>query len=187
MFFKTNPLECSAGHTVQYKWSWGDGTYTGPEVWRDWLYIESWYHTYETPGTYQVKVMARCTHDTSVTSGWSIPLEVTIVEPEPPTPGEWVDVASWEGTGSQTTETFYVNASEWRVQWSLRNTDPGWDLDPWVAISVRDSGDNRVDFIMSEDSWGTSYIHSGPGSFFLRLDGGIYTEWDVAAQVRYGE
>ena len=185
MFFKTNLLNCSQGHSVQYKWRWGDGTYSDSEDGREWIYIESWYHTYETPGTYQVDVMARCTSDPSVTSGWSEVLEVTIVEPEPPAPGEWLNVATWEGTGSRTTETFYVNASEWRIKWSLRATEPDWDYEPWLLISVRDNGGNYVATIMSSDSWGTGYVHSGPGNFFLELDG-IFTEWDVAVQVRHG-
>ncbi len=185
MFFETDPVSCSQDHTVQYRWSWGDGTYSrSGDGTREWLYIESWYHTYSTPGEYAVKVMARCARDHSVTSPWSDPLVVTIEEAEDPPPTDWVVVGRWKGTGSRTTETFYVEAREWRVKWSLRDTEPGRDFDPWVSIRIRDSEDRRVDSVMSDDLWGVSYVHHGPGRYFLRITGGIYTEWEVTAEVR---
>ena len=64
-------------HSVQYLFDWGDGTDSG------WLPVgtataqKSW----PTPGTYLIKVQARCATHTSVVSGWSDTLSVAISIP----------------------------------------------------------------------------------------------------------
>lgn len=80
MFFGTGGAACSNGHSVQHQWDWGDGTYS------EWLYIERWYNTWDSPGTFEVKVRARCAQAPTVVSAWSKPLTVTIPPPPPPSP-----------------------------------------------------------------------------------------------------
>ena len=64
----------NVGHRIQYFFDWGDGTNSG------WLSAEvpiaskSW----STAGTYPVKAKARCATDTSLESGWSGVLPVTV-------------------------------------------------------------------------------------------------------------
>ena len=64
----------SLGHSVQYKFDWGDGTESG------WLPVgtTSASKAWSTPGAKSVKVKARCSGDTSVESGWSPILTVNI-------------------------------------------------------------------------------------------------------------
>jgi immune inhibitor A len=76
----------SLGHTVQYRFDWGDGTDSG------WLAsgITSASKSWGSAGTYQVKARARC-KEHLVESGWSAPLSVTISKPikGPDLKGSW--------------------------------------------------------------------------------------------------
>jgi hypothetical protein len=68
----------SRGHKVQYLFDWGDNTDSG------WLPVgtskakKSW----TSPGTYSVKVKARCATNVNVISDWSEPVVVTITLPK---------------------------------------------------------------------------------------------------------
>jgi hypothetical protein len=79
----------SLGHPIQYLFDWGDGTTSG------WLALgttsvaKSWL----SASTCSVKAQARCATDTSVVSGWSGILSVTINSPDPALPG--VPTSDW--------------------------------------------------------------------------------------------
>ncbi len=62
----------SRGHSVQYQFDWGDGQQSG---WGS----ASGSHTW-SPGSYGVKVRARCTVDPSIVSSWSSSKSVSISE-----------------------------------------------------------------------------------------------------------
>ena len=72
--YTTDGSISSTGNPVQYLFDWGDGTDS------DWLPVgyfsasKSW----ASPGTYQIKVQARCANQTMVVSPWSETLSVTI-------------------------------------------------------------------------------------------------------------
>jgi hypothetical protein len=80
--YSTSGAASSAGHGVQYLFDWGDGSNS------DWLPAgtttasKSW----SSAGAYSVKSQARCSTDTSITSGWSSAVGVTIVCPTPGAP-----------------------------------------------------------------------------------------------------
>ena len=63
--FASGGSVCSQGHGVEYRFDWGDGSFSG------WSSAAGASHSWATPGTYTVKVQARCAVDTSVLSGWS--------------------------------------------------------------------------------------------------------------------
>jgi Zn-dependent metalloprotease len=73
--FTTGGSSSDFGDPVQYLFDWGDGTTSG------WLAVgvtgasKSW----NNPGTYQVKVQARCATHTDVLSSWSQELSIDIV------------------------------------------------------------------------------------------------------------
>jgi C1A family cysteine protease len=72
--YTTGGSSSSYGHDVQYLFDWGDGTDS------DWLPVgttsaSKWWGL---PNTYTVKTKARCATDTSIESGWSEPLSVTV-------------------------------------------------------------------------------------------------------------
>jgi len=63
--FSTGGASCSQGHPVEYRFDWGDGTYSS------WSSTPTASHYWTAPGTYHVKAQARCSVDSSITSPWS--------------------------------------------------------------------------------------------------------------------
>lgn len=95
----------------------------------------------------------------------------------------WVQVGSWVGNGSRTTETFRVSASEWKVSWQLRDLRPDWEIRPWIIFRVVDSTGRRVRYVDTTDAWGETHIRTEPGDFYIEILGsGTFTEWTITAQ-----
>jgi len=186
MFFKTDPVSCSQGNPVQYRWSWGDGTYSRTDDGtREWLFIESWFTTYQAPGVYEVRVMARCARDHSVTSAWSDPLVVTIVEDETPPPPAWREVGSWSGSSDRFTERFTISAGpgDWRIRWTARSTSEHRP-DPWLWVRLYRVGEERSKSSeVYRDTSGVSYVHEGPGTYYLEIQPSV-TSYTVIVEER---
>jgi len=73
--FSSGGASCSEGHSVQYRFDWGDGTSSA------WGASTSASKSYTSAGSYPVKAQARCAHNTSVVSSWSSSRSVTITAP----------------------------------------------------------------------------------------------------------
>lgn len=73
--YSTGGASCSDGHSVQYWFDWGDGTYSS------WSSSTTASKSWSSPGTYQVRAQARCSSDSSVVSSWSPSRTVTITAP----------------------------------------------------------------------------------------------------------
>ncbi len=69
--FSTGGSSCNQGHSVQYRFDWGNGVYSS---WGS----SSQSYSYSSAGTYTVKAQARCSSDNSVVSSWSSGKSVTI-------------------------------------------------------------------------------------------------------------
>ena len=82
--YSTGGSISNLGHTVQYRFDWGDGSYS------DWSSSTSASKSWASTGTFQVKAQARCATD-SVESNWSNVLSVTIgtVTEGPDLTGSW--------------------------------------------------------------------------------------------------
>lgn len=68
---------CSKGHAVEYRFDWGDSSTSSYSSY------PSASHSWTSPGTYRVKVRARCSTDTAVVSEWSPEKLVTIAAAGP--------------------------------------------------------------------------------------------------------
>jgi uncharacterized repeat protein (TIGR02543 family) len=69
--YSTDGATSSLGHTVEYRFSWGDGEESSwGEATRS--------HSYSSEGTYYVKARARCVTHTNIISNWSSSRSVTI-------------------------------------------------------------------------------------------------------------
>ncbi|MFX0135517.1 MAG: LamG-like jellyroll fold domain-containing protein [Candidatus Hodarchaeota archaeon] len=69
--FNTGGSTSNLGHTVEYRFDWGDGT---PLTWGD----STQSHVYNIVGTYQIQAQARCQTHTSVLSNWSQSMSISI-------------------------------------------------------------------------------------------------------------
>jgi hypothetical protein len=74
----------SLGHSIEYRFDWGDGTFS------DWSSSsrasKSWSHA----DNYLVRAQARCANHPSVESGWSDSFTVTISNVGPDLTGQWI-------------------------------------------------------------------------------------------------
>ncbi len=70
----------SLGHSVQYRFNWGDGNYS------EWSSSTSATHLWSSPGNYMVQSQGRSSANPDITSGWSGSKSVTINPVPVPTP-----------------------------------------------------------------------------------------------------
>ena len=94
----TGGSSSSLGHNVQYLFDWRDGTDSG------WLPVgqNSASKIWTSVGTFNIRVQARCATDTGVVSSWSgfLPVNITTVDVNPPTPNPMTWVTPPYQTGS---------------------------------------------------------------------------------------
>lgn len=70
--YTTGGSSCNQGHSVEYRFDWGDGT-----SFSSWG-VPSNNHTFNSAGTYNIKSQARCSVDNTIVSAWSNGLNITI-------------------------------------------------------------------------------------------------------------
>lgn len=70
--FSTGASSCSQGHPVEYRFDWGDGSYSS------WSSATTASKIYQSAGSYHVRAQARCAIDPTVISAWSTSKIVTI-------------------------------------------------------------------------------------------------------------
>ncbi|RKZ14324.1 hypothetical protein DRQ53_11780 [bacterium] len=70
--FSTGGSTNSAGHSVQYRFDWGDGSYA------DWSASVTHSNSWASAGTNNVKAQARCATHTNIESAWSAGHDVVI-------------------------------------------------------------------------------------------------------------
>ena len=73
--FTTSGSTVNSGHIPEYRYNWGDGSYSS------WSTSTSHSHSYTNPSTYNVSVQARCSIHTSTISASSSSRSITIVSP----------------------------------------------------------------------------------------------------------
>jgi tripartite motif-containing protein 71 len=158
--FSTGGSSSDLGHPVQYRFSWGDGTYS------DWSASPAASKSWPSPSSYSVKAQTRCSIDTSIGSSWSAGLTVnitsTIILESPVKDYHFstcslysLPVFSWSAS-----ETF----NGYQVQFS-----PGSSFGT-VAVSVPASG---TGIAMPLDNWKTIMLIQGPsgGTVYWRVVG----------------
>jgi len=104
------------GHVVEYRFDWGDGTYSS------WGTGTSASHSWSSAGTYQVKAEARCGTHTGAVSGWSGNLTVSIAAETVSAPTAPTGPATGAPGTSYTYTTGGANSSlghpvEYRFDW----------------------------------------------------------------------
>ena len=87
-FFSTGGASSDLEHPVEYRFSWGDGTYS------DWAASPVASKFWSSAGACSVKAQARCSVDTSVESAWSGTLYVSVSQNDlPDLTGQWNSLA----------------------------------------------------------------------------------------------
>lgn len=78
---KAGEVVCDNGDTVEYRFDWGDSTFSNWIISVDTIGYEiTCKNSWNVSGTYYVRAKVRIMDDTSIVSGWSIPIKVYIVD-----------------------------------------------------------------------------------------------------------
>ena len=86
--FSTGGSTSNLEHSVQYRFDWGDGSYSS---WGSATQSK----TYSSPGSYTVKAQARCETHTSMVSSWLSGESVAISEPTVTIVDAWIKSGTW--------------------------------------------------------------------------------------------
>jgi hypothetical protein len=81
--FTADGATSSLGHPIEYRFDWGDGTFS------DWSSLWEVSKSWSSADNYLVRAQARCANHPSVESGWSDPFTVTISNVGPDLTGSW--------------------------------------------------------------------------------------------------
>jgi len=98
LLFEASGAECSLGHHVEYRFDWGDGSFS------QWSSSGTAAHTYWSERVvkgYVVKAQARCADDPTIISDWSSGLNIQILRETgaPPEGGVVCVLRFWDGSG----------------------------------------------------------------------------------------
>jgi len=137
--FSTGGAANNKGHSLQYRFDWGDGSFS------TWSSSTSVSNSWPSSGTYNVKTQARCATHTSVVSIWSSAKTVTITCPSPGTPStpnpangatvssqptilDWADTSGAASYDVYLDGTFRANVpvSQWTLNQTLSFTAHNW-------------------------------------------------------------
>jgi hypothetical protein len=143
--YSTGGSSSSVGHSIEYRFDWGDGTNSG------WSSLQEVSKSWSHANNCLVRAQARCANHPSVESGWSDPLTVTISAVGPDLTGEW------------TTQPY---------QTMCRSTIKGAKCTVKGTFTIKNIGNRNasstyVSFYLSDDD-----IYDGEGAPFKRLSTG---------------
>ena len=90
----------------------------------------------------------------------------------------WVEVTRFTGSGSDilTTDYFTCDHVEWRIRWEYFPNPQFGNLSSFSAITYPQGENiwytNAILKMGAEDTNGTSYVHDGNGTFYLKINVG---------------
>jgi len=165
--YSTGGSTSNLGHSIEYRFDWGDGTYS------NWSSSTTALKSWSSTGTYTVKAQARCAADTFVVSNWSSGFSVTITAltetitipttPSGPTSGFTGTSYSYTTGGSSSS---YGHSVEYQFDWK----GDGSDLSPWGAAT-------RLKI------WTTAGTYSVRARARCTLDTSVMSGWSGSVQV----
>jgi|GEM_PF-3383881 len=127
--YSTGGSTSSIGHSIQYRFDWGDGTSS------DWSSSAAASKSWAGPGTYTIKAQARCEVCLTVLSGWSTNLGVTVESPagylEATPANGWDSSGTVGGPFTPSNKTYTLkNTGGTAVNWAASK------IQPWVSLST---------------------------------------------------
>ena len=143
--FTADGATSSLGHPIEYRFDWGDGTFS------DWSSLSEATKSWSDADNYLVRAQAHCANHPSIESGWSDAFNVTISAVGPDLTGEW------------TTQPY---------QTTCRSTSKGTKCTVKGSLTIRNIGNRHasstyVGFYLSDED-----TYDGEGNPFKRLSTG---------------
>ena len=128
--FTGEGASCSNGHQLEYRFDLGDGSFS------NWGAAGEVIHSWNESGKYQVRAIARCSVDHSLSSTWSAPLEVTILNQLV----QYELQISIDGKGSTEPGPGTTTYSEGTTVKLTATPADGWEFVMWIidGIEIKD-------------------------------------------------
>jgi len=138
----TGGSSCSQGHSVEYRFDWGDGVHSS------WSSSTSASHSWSNAGTYTVKAQARCSVNNDIVSDWSSGKTVTISAVESPeiwhSPSS-MSFAATEGGSNPSSQTLQVkNSGGGTLSYSITDDAEWLSVSPTSGSSTGGTNDHTV-------------------------------------------
>ena len=148
--YTTGGAVSSQGHTLQYKFAWGDVSDA------DWLAVGTTTasHSWAAAGTYNVRAKARCATHTAVESPWSNVLSVVI-----PVTGK--ATCDYNGDGRSDIAVWRPGSGYWFIK------DQGqyqWGMPGDIPVPGDYNGDGTTDIAVWRPSSGTWFVNFPTGA-----------------------
>ena len=122
--YSTGGSTSSLGHSVQYRFNWGDGSYS------EWSSSTSASHSWSSSGNYMVQAQARSSANSDISSSWSGSKSV-IINPSPITKQI---VISYSSTTANHLGEYFEYLEEWMYE-----ADPGYTY-LVVSLDIKNNG-----------------------------------------------
>jgi len=142
--FGTGGSSSNLGHALEYRFEWGDGTYS------NWTALTIGSHSWSASGTFNIRSQSRCATHTSAISNWSISKLITINNPPetvsvPSTP-TGPNIGTTEQSISYSTGGATSNLGhsvQYRFEWGNGDTS-GWSSSPTASHSWTTTGTYNI-------------------------------------------
>ena len=144
--YTTGGSVSNLGHSVWYRFDWGDGTYS------PWSSSTSAFHSWSSANSYTIKVQAQCATDISVVSGWSLGLTVTISSGSPGTATR--DLPGCYTPSTASTVTITVTPSTTTNSYAVEDSPPNG----WTVSNINENG--QWDSVNKKVKWGPFFDHN---------------------------
>ncbi len=100
-------------------------------------------------------------------------------DPKPPQVG-WRPIVSFTGRGSEQTESFDIDSTEWRIKWEAKGDAPAGDFQVIVHSAV--SGRPITEAVhQTGQGHGIAYVTDDPRLYHLVIDSKDL-EWSIAVE-----
>lgn len=150
--YSTGGASSNLGHSLEYRFDWGDGSLSG------WSSSTSASYSWSTAGTYTVKTQARCATHTTVLSDWSAGLTVEITE-ESTLTGPLQGTIAFRRDVDGSSEIAVINPDvSGLASLSQQGTAPAWSPDGTKIAFVN----NNDIYVMNADGTGVARITETP-------------------------
>ena len=110
--------------------------------------------------------------------------EQKVIDDTPKYKEEWHKEFEFTGSGTKTTDTFFIVGDKFRITYDIKG-DPEYTLLTITTYEQRVNSFIAIDIIMVETGTDTSVIHKGQGTYYLDIGAANVDKWTIIVEDYY--